>query len=128
MNLYIAIDLDNRWMNQAIADLQRRHQSFKNWCNGRDGAEVLFELLSKQYELAKMDEAKDGASIQVLDAAIEPERKSKPKRALLLMLAAVGGFFLACILAFVLEALRKSKENPEGRERWNALKAAWQGK
>lgn len=90
--------------------------------------EVLFELLSKQYELAKMDEAKDGASIQVLDAAIEPERKSKPKRALLLMLAAVGGFFLACILAFVLEALRKSKENPEGRERWNALKAAWQGK
>jgi len=90
--------------------------------------EVLFELLSKQYELAKMDEAKDGASIQVLDAAIEPERKSKPKRALLLMLAAVGGFFLACILAFVLEALRKSKENPEGRERWAALKAAWQGK
>lgn len=90
--------------------------------------EILFELLSKQYELAKMDEAKDGASIQVLDAAIEPERKSKPKRGLLVMLAAVGGFFLACILAFVLEALRKSKENPEGRERWNALKAAWQGK
>jgi uncharacterized protein involved in exopolysaccharide biosynthesis len=90
--------------------------------------EVLFELLSKQYELAKMDEAKDGASIQVLDAAIPPERKSKPKRSLLLMLAAVGGFFLACILAFVLEALHKSKENPEGRERWAALKSAWQGK
>lgn len=90
--------------------------------------EVLFELLSKQYELAKMDEAKDGASIQVLDAAIPPERKSKPKRSLLLMLAAVGGFFLACILAFVLEALRRSKENPDARERWNALKAAWQGK
>lgn len=45
MNLYVAIDLNNRWMNQAIVDLQRRHQSFKHWCNGRDGAEVLFELL-----------------------------------------------------------------------------------
>lgn len=45
MNLYIAIDLNNRWMNQAIADLQRRHQAFKNLCNGRDGAEVLYELL-----------------------------------------------------------------------------------
>lgn len=45
MNLYIALDLSNRWMNQAIADLQRRHQEFKNLCNGRDGAEVLYELL-----------------------------------------------------------------------------------
>jgi len=45
MNLYVALDLDNRWMNQAVADLQRRHQAFKNLCNGRDGAEVLYELL-----------------------------------------------------------------------------------
>lgn len=45
MNLYLATDLDNRWMNQAVADLQRRHQAFKNLCDGRDGAEVLYELL-----------------------------------------------------------------------------------
>ncbi|MEI7086315.1 AAA domain-containing protein [Pectobacterium versatile] len=45
MNLYVSLDLNNKGMNQAIADIQRRHQSFKNWCNGRDGAEVLFELL-----------------------------------------------------------------------------------
>ena len=45
MNLYISLEFNNKWMNQAIADIQRRHQSFKNWCNGRDGAEVLFELL-----------------------------------------------------------------------------------
>lgn len=32
-------------MNQAVADLQRRHQAFKNLCDGRDGAEVLYELL-----------------------------------------------------------------------------------
>lgn len=45
MNLYVALDLDNQGMGRAIADIQRRHQSFKNWCNDRDGAEVLFELL-----------------------------------------------------------------------------------
>ena len=46
MNLYIALDLNNRsWMDRAISDIQRRHQSFKNWCNVGDGAEVLFELL-----------------------------------------------------------------------------------
>ena len=51
MNLYIALDLNNRsWMDRAIADIQRRHQSFKNWCNDRDGAEVLFELLFPKSE------------------------------------------------------------------------------
>ncbi|MEG0556824.1 AAA domain-containing protein [Diaphorobacter sp.] len=45
MNLYIALDLGNRGLNRAIADIQRRHQTFKNWCNGREGMEVLYELL-----------------------------------------------------------------------------------
>lgn len=45
MNLYVALDLNSRVMNQAIADIQRRHWAFNNWCNGHDGAEVLYELL-----------------------------------------------------------------------------------
>ena len=56
------------------------------------------------------------------------EKKSKPKRALLIMLAGVGGFFMACVLAFVLEAMRKSKEDPEGKARWDALRQAWKAK
>ena len=42
--------------------------------------EVTYELLAKQYEMAKIDEAKDSAVIQVMDKAIEPDRKSKPRR------------------------------------------------
>ncbi|MBF3235998.1 AAA family ATPase [Aeromonas veronii] len=45
MNLYVSLDLNNKVMSRAITDLQRRFQAFKNWCNGRDGAEVLFGLL-----------------------------------------------------------------------------------
>ncbi len=45
MNLYVSLDLNNKGMSRAITDLQRRFQAFKNWCNGRDGAEVLYELL-----------------------------------------------------------------------------------
>ena len=46
MNLYIALDEKNRdRMNRTISDLQRRHQAFENLCDGRDGAEVLYELL-----------------------------------------------------------------------------------
>ena len=43
--------------------------------------ETLFELLSKQFELAKLDEARDAVVIQVIDRAVPPERKSRPKRA-----------------------------------------------
>lgn len=90
--------------------------------------ETLFELIAKQYEVAKLDEAKDGASIQILDAATPPERKSKPRRGLLILLAGAGGFFLACIGAFVLEALNKSRADSESSRRWAELASAWRGK
>lgn len=44
--------------------------------------ETLFELLSRQYEAAKVDESRDGAIIQVIDSAVPPEKKSRPRRAL----------------------------------------------
>lgn len=90
--------------------------------------ETLFELMAKQYEVAKLDEAKDGTSIQILDAAAPPERKSKPKRALMILLAGFGGFFLACISAFVLEAFKKSRAGNESSQRWAELASVWRGK
>ncbi|MCV4285122.1 AAA domain-containing protein [Pseudomonas capsici] len=46
MNLYIALESNNRAnLSRSVVDIQRRHQPFKKFCNGRDGAEVLFELL-----------------------------------------------------------------------------------
>lgn len=55
--------------------------------------EALFEMYAKQFELAKLDEARDGAVIQVVDEAQPPERKSKPKKALIAILATlVAGF------------------------------------
>ena len=42
--------------------------------------ETLYELLSKQYELAKLDEARDAVVIQVIDRAVPPERKSRPAK------------------------------------------------
>ena len=90
--------------------------------------ETLYELIAKQFELAKLDEAKDGASIQVLDVATPPEKKSKPKRTLLILLAGMGGFFLACLSAFVMEAVNKIRFNPEEQQRWTALTQAWKNK
>ncbi len=43
--------------------------------------ETLFEQLAKQFEAARLDESQDGTAIQVVDPALVPEWKSKPKRA-----------------------------------------------
>ncbi|MES3025464.1 MAG: Wzz/FepE/Etk N-terminal domain-containing protein [Pseudomonadota bacterium] len=87
--------------------------------------ESVFELLAKQYESAKIDEAKDTSLIQLLDKAVPPERRSKPKRSLLTLVGALFGGALGVFLAFVLEAYARSRENPRSRGRWNELARAW---
>ncbi|HZL49884.1 MAG TPA: Wzz/FepE/Etk N-terminal domain-containing protein [Terracidiphilus sp.] len=63
--------------------------------------QALFDMLMKQYDAARLDEAKDAAIIQVVESAIEPDRKSSPSRALIVMLFAFVGFFSGCILALL---------------------------
>jgi len=84
--------------------------------------EIIYELLAKQYELAKIDEARDAALIQVMDKAIEPERKSKPKRAHIVILTALVVGFLAILWAFIKEAGERARQNPEQASRLEALR------
>jgi uncharacterized protein involved in exopolysaccharide biosynthesis len=84
--------------------------------------ETLFELLAKQYELAKIDEAKEAALVQVVEPAIPAERKSKPKRALIVLIAVLAGLMLGILAAFVREAWRKSATNPDTANRLLELK------
>ena len=58
--------------------------------------ETLFELYARQFELARVDESREGALIQVVDTATAPEKKSKPKRALI---AASTALVVALLLA-----------------------------
>lgn len=69
--------------------------------------EALFEQLTKQFELAKISEARDSSSLQVLDEAVVPLRKSKPRRSLIVFFATVAAFFCSVFLAFVKEYLSK---------------------
>jgi len=84
--------------------------------------EATYDLLARQFEIAKIDEAKDSAVIQVMDYAIEPELKSKPKRALIVLLATSMAGFVAILLVFVREALGKIKADPLQTERLSRLK------
>ena len=62
--------------------------------------ETLFDLFARQYELARVDESREGAVIQVVDVAAPPEWHSHPKRTLLSVGAAV--VTLVILVLFVL--------------------------
>jgi len=83
--------------------------------------EFLYELLAKQYELAKIDEAKDATVIQVLDKAIEPDRKSKPRRALIVLLLTGLAFFASLLWVFLREAGARAKADPVRASRLELL-------
>ena len=84
--------------------------------------ETLFELLSKQFEIAKIDEAKDASLIQVVDKALVPEQKSKPKRSLIVILATMMAFFIGVLLAFFKEAAARASLDPASAERMSLLR------
>jgi uncharacterized protein involved in exopolysaccharide biosynthesis len=86
--------------------------------------ETLFYTLAHQYEIAKIDEAKQGALIQVVDPATPPDRKSFPHRGLIVICATFLGFFFAAFLALVQESLARAKKDPAAVERFAVLKRA----
>lgn len=87
--------------------------------------ETLFELFAKQFELAKVDESREGAVIQVLDTAQPPERKAKPKKALIATLATLVAGFALLLFVFIRQALRSASQNPASAEKISQLKTAW---
>ncbi len=85
-------------------------------------AETIYEMLAKQFEMAKIDEAKESSVIQVLDKAVVPEQKSKPKRSTTVLLAAVATGFLAILWVFISEAINNAKKDEESSAQLNKLK------
>ena len=84
--------------------------------------ETIFDLIARQYEVAKVDEARQGAVVQVVDRAVVPDRKSSPKRTLIVLAAAVLGLFFGVIRAFSREGLTRLSNNPAERSRLEELK------
>jgi tyrosine-protein kinase Etk/Wzc len=87
--------------------------------------ETLFELFAKQYEIARLDESREGAVIQVVDAAVPPERKAKPKKALIAMMTTLGTGFALLLFVFIRQALRGAAQSPESAEKLARLRQAF---
>jgi len=92
---------------QGAADYVSKYREFKY-------QETLFDLFAKQYELARVDESREGALIQVVDPATPPERKSKPKRAIITLASMLlAGLALSAWLVFV-RRKEIARQQPQG--------------
>jgi uncharacterized protein involved in exopolysaccharide biosynthesis len=87
--------------------------------------ETVFELLAKEYEVAKLDEAREGSIIQVVDAAVPPDTKSSPHRTLIVLGATILAFFIAVFWVWLRRNLDNAFELPENRQRLRTIKALW---
>lgn len=87
--------------------------------------ETLFELFSRQYELAKVDEAREGAVIQVLDPAQTPERKTKPKRAIIAIISTLASGFVFLMFIFFRKFLSNVGQISGSTHKITQLKNSW---
>ena len=86
--------------------------------------EAIFDILARQFEIAKLDEAKEGALVQVVDPAIPPDRKTSPKRTIIVLVSTVAGFFLGILTALIQAGWARLKEDPESGGKLDLLRRA----
>ena len=103
--------------SQEASDYVARYREFKY-------QETMFELFAKQFELARVDESREGAVIQVLDIAEPPERKAKPKKAMIAIIATLASCFALFLFVFIRSAFKGASQKKETQQRISALQAS----
>jgi uncharacterized protein involved in exopolysaccharide biosynthesis len=98
----------------AGLELVRKYRDVKYY-------ETVYELLARQYEIARLDEAKDNSMIQVLDAAVPPEKRSKPRVLLATVLATIVSFLLSAVLVVSLQGLQRVNGTQDGAAKLREL-------
>jgi uncharacterized protein involved in exopolysaccharide biosynthesis len=89
--------------------------------------ETLFDLFARQYELARVDESREGALIQVVDEAKPAEYKSRPKRAFIAAAATLAALLLLGMWVVTRDAWHRAAQSPESAAKIADLRSAWRG-
>lgn len=87
--------------------------------------EMIIQGLIRSYETARIDEQKAGPTFSQVDVAVAPELKSKPKKALIAVLATLASGFLLLLFVFVRQAWRQSDQDPDTHQKIADIKRIW---
>ncbi len=86
--------------------------------------ETIFEILARQFEVAKLDEARQGALIQVVDSAVTPDRRSSPKRTMIVLATIPIGLMLGVVMAILSSKWRQMQKDVPTVQKLGVLKNA----
>lgn len=86
--------------------------------------ETLFELFGKQYEVARVDESREGAVIQVLDVAEPPVRRSSTKRAQIAVTTTLGVGLALLLFVFIRNAFKNASKRPDAADQIKNIQQA----
>jgi tyrosine-protein kinase Etk/Wzc len=112
------INLSKGRVTEAGMEYLRRYRDLKY-------QETVYELLAREFEIAKLDEAREGSIVQVVDAAVTPDRKSFPPRTLIVLGTTFLSFIGALLYLSFRQRFRIASDLPENRQRVRVLKGLW---
>lgn len=84
--------------------------------------QAVYEMLAKQYESARVDEARNSVVIQVVDPAVALDEESGPRRSLIVVLATVMTLILASMWSVLRAGLARVQQGAGHNARWNELR------
>ena len=87
--------------------------------------DTISELIAKQFEMAKLDEARQGSAIQVVDVAVTPDKRSFPRRGITMAGAILFGFFAGCGWSILVKGVQRFKSDSTELQRLDALRATF---
>ncbi len=114
-----AVDMPVGRIPEAAVDYVRARRELKL-------QETLLEGMVRQYEIAKLDEAKEGPGLQQVDVALPPDHKSKPSRVLIVLGSTLAAFVVvsAWVIVRRYAALTRAAD-PHRDAAWKGLMRAW---
>ncbi|MGA7218564.1 MAG: GNVR domain-containing protein [Candidatus Sulfotelmatobacter sp.] len=115
------INLSKGRVTQAGMEYLRRYRDLKY-------QETVFELLAKEFEVAKLDEAREGSIVQVVDPAVTPDKRSFPPRLLIIFGTTFLAFFAATFWVWLRKSMDRAFELPENRPRVVAIRELWKAR
>ncbi|MGZ5131248.1 MAG: Wzz/FepE/Etk N-terminal domain-containing protein [Caldimonas sp.] len=114
-----AVDMPVGRIPEAAIDYVRARRELKL-------QETLLEGMVRQYEIAKLDEAKEGSTLQQVDVALKPDHKAKPSRALIVLASTLLALLLASAWVVVRRYAALARATDPGRDAaWRRVVGAW---
>lgn len=114
------LDIPSKRIPEAGLEYVRRYRDTKYY-------EAIYELIAKQYEAARLDEAREGAVVQVVDPGTVPDLKSSPERTLIVVIVFFSSLLVACGITIIRTSFERAAHDPEQQERVRLIRryARW---